>query len=203
MVRIKSKLSSPPTVYANTFLGLNDDVILNVPCDAANEYENAAYWFRFNIQEDIMYDFYATSSNPARGTVTIITEPTCDYREAQVQANAYHGYHFDHWSDGNTDNPRYIVVLQDTHLVAYFASDNGEDEGIEEATEERVKLYQRNGQIVVAGAEGYTVCLYDVVGRLLATRRETAQEVLLDVPASGAYLVKIGDAPARRIVVRR
>ena len=203
MVRIKSKLSSPPTVYANTFLGLNDDVILNVPCDAANEYENAAYWFRFNIQEDIMYDFYATSSNPARGTVTIITEPTCDYREAQVQANAYHGYHFDHWSDGNTDNPRYIVVLQDTLLVAYFASDNGEDEGIEETEEEKVKLYQRNGQIVVEGAEGYTVCLYDVVGRLLATRRETAQEVLLDVPESGAYLVKIGDAPARRIVVRR
>ena len=51
--------------------------------------------------------------------------------------------------------------------------------------------------------EGYTICLYDVVGRLLAIRRETAQEVLLDVPASGAYLVKIGNALARRIVVKR
>lgn len=59
------------------------------------------------------------------------------------------------------------------------------------------------GQIVVEGAEGNTVYLFDVVGRLLATKRETAQEVLLDVPASGAYLVKIGDAPARRVVVRR
>lgn len=67
----------------------------------------------------------------------------------------------------------------------------------------RYQPYQRNGQIVVEGAEGYTVCLYDVVGRLLATKRETAQEVLLDVPVSGAYLVKIGDAPARRIVVKR
>ena len=66
-----------------------------------------------------------------------------------------------------------------------------------------VRIYQRNGKIVVEGVEGNTVCLYDVVGRLLATRRETMQEVLLDVPASGAYLVKIGDAPARRIVVRR
>lgn len=203
VVRIVSKATNPPVVQSSTFSSLSNDVILNVPCDAANAYENAAYWFRFNIQEDLVYDFSATSSNPARGTVTIVTEPTCDYREAQVQANAYHGYHFDHWSDGNTDNPRYIVVLQDTHLVAYFASDNGEDEGIEEATEERVKLYQRNGQIVVEGAEGYPVYLYDVVGRLLATRRETAQEVLLDVPVSGAYLVKIGDAPARRIVVRR
>lgn len=64
-------------------------------------------------------------------------------------------------------------------------------------------INQRIGMIVVEGAEGNPVYLYDVVGRLLATRRETAQEVLLDVPASGAYLVKIGDAPARRIVVRR
>ncbi len=87
--------------------------------------------------------------------------------------------------------------------MAYFAFDYGEEEGIEEPAEESIKLYQRNGQIVVEGAEGNPVYLYDVVGRLLATRRETAQEVLLDVPASGAYLVKIGDAPARRIVVRR
>ena len=203
VVRIVCKAMNPPVVQSSTFNSLRDDVILNVPCDAADAYENAAYWFRFNIQEDLMYDFSAASSNPARGTVTIVTEPTCDYREAQVQANAYHGYHFDHWSDGNTDNPRYIVVLQDTHLVAYFASDNGEDEGIDETLEESVKLYKRNGQIVVEGAEGNPVYLYDVMGRLLATRRETAQEVLLDVPASGAYLVKIGDAPARRIVVRR
>ena len=203
VLRMTSKSINPPTAYINTFHGLSDGVVLNVPCGAAHAYENSAYWFRFNIQEDLLFDFSATSSNPARGTVTIVTMPTCDNMEAQVQANAYHGYHFDHWSDGNTDNPRYIVVLQDTHLVAYFASDNGEDEGIDETLEESVKLYQRNGQIAVEGAEGYPVYLYDVVGRLLATRRETVQEVLLDVPASGAYLVKIGDAPARRIVVRR
>lgn len=57
--------------------------------------------------------------------------------------------------------------------------------------------------IVVEGAEGNPVYLYDVMGRLLATRKETAQEVLLDVAASGVYPVKIGAAPARRIVVRR
>jgi hypothetical protein len=64
-------------------------------------------------------------------------------------------------------------------------------------------IYQRNGMIVMEVAKGNHVYFYDVVRRLLATRRETMQEVLLDVPASGAYLVKIGDAPAYRIVVRR
>ena len=202
IVRIKTKSVSPPTVYSNTFLGLRDDVILNTPCNAVNAYENAAYWFRFNIQEDLMLDFSATSSNPARGTVTIVTEPTCDYREAQVQANAYHGYHFDHWSDGNTDNPRYIVVLQDTHLVAYFASDNGE-EGIEETTEEGAKIYQSNGQIVVEGAEGSRVMVYDVYGRVLAVKRDDGGVLRFDVPAAGVYLVRVGDAPARKVAVVR
>ncbi len=100
---------------------------------------------------------------------------------------------------------RYIhdtIYVHDTvyiHDTIYIQ----EGEGIDNIALLNAKIYQRNGQIVVEDAEGYPVYLYDVVGRLLATRRETAQEVLLDVPASGAYLVKIGDAPARRIVVRR
>ena len=100
---------------------------------------------------------------------------------------------------------RYIhdtIYVHDTvyiHDTIYIQ----EGEGIDNIALLNAKIYQRNGQIVVDGAEGYPVYLYDVVGRLLATKRETAQEVLLDVPASGAYLVKIGDAPARRIVVRR
>ena len=203
VVRIISKATIPPIVQSSTFSSLSDDVILNVPCDAANAYENAAYWFRFNIQEDLMYEFSATSSNPARGTVTIVTEPTCDYSEAQVQANAYHGYHFDHWNDGNTDNPRYIVVLQDTHLVAYFASDNGEDEGVEEVVENKFKCYQQNGQIVVEGAEGNNVMVYDLYGRVLAIKRDEGTLLRFDVPATGTYLIRIGDAPARRIVVVR
>lgn len=93
---------------------------------------------------------------------------------------------------------RYIYDTIYIHDTIYLGG-----EGIEDIALLNARIYQRNGQIVVEGAEGYPVYLYDVVGRLLATRRETAQEVLLDVPASGAYLVKIGDAPARRIVVRR
>ena len=94
---------------------------------------------------------------------------------------------------------RYIYDTVYIHDTIYIQ----EGEGIDNIALLNAKIYQRNGQIVVEGAEGHPVCLYDVVGRLLATKRETAQEVLLDVPVSGAYLVKIGDAPARRVVVRR
>ena len=199
---IVCKAMTPPFVSPISFIGVSDDAIVVVPCGAAEAYEGTGdwAWSRFNIQEDFVYDFSATSSDTARGTVTIITNPTCDNGVAEVRADAYPGYHFARWSDGNRDNPRYIVVLQDTHLVAYFASDN-EEEGIEEAAEEGAKLYQSNGQIVVEGAEGSRVMVYDVYGRVLATRHDDGGLLRFDVPAAGVYLVRVGDAPARRVAV--
>ncbi len=64
------------------------------------------------------------------------------------------------------------------------------------------KIYQRDGKIVVEGAEGYPVTLYDAVGRRMDAKKEDGT-VELTVPTSGVYLVKIGDLPARRVVVIR
>ena len=58
-----------------------------------------------------------------------------------------------------------------------------------------------NGQLVVENAGQNTVALYDAAGRQLAVRRNEGAPILFDVPASGTYLVKVGSAPARRIVV--
>lgn len=40
--------------------------------------------------------------------------------EATISATPKTGYRFTHWSDGNTDNPRTIVLTQDTVLTAIF-----------------------------------------------------------------------------------
>ena len=37
-----------------------------------------------------------------------------------ITANPNYGYHFTHWNDGNTDNPRTITLTQDTSFTAYF-----------------------------------------------------------------------------------
>ena len=37
-----------------------------------------------------------------------------------ITATANYGYHFTHWSDGNTSNPRIITLTQDTSFTAYF-----------------------------------------------------------------------------------
>ena len=38
-----------------------------------------------------------------------------------VTAMPNYGYHFVQWQDGNTDNPRTVILTQDTVLTAYFA----------------------------------------------------------------------------------
>jgi len=93
------------------------------------------------------------------------------------------------------------IVLYDTiviHDTIYIT-----DEGIDGVETINAKVYARNGQIVVDGAEGNTVWLYDVSGRVLATKQDDYTPLQFDVPASGAYLIKIGRYPARRIVVIR
>ena len=89
--------------------------------------------------------------------------------------------------------PQYIhdtIYIHDTVFV-----------GVNEVDVINAKIYTDNGQIVVAGAEGNTVWLYDVTGRILATQEDDYSQLRFDAPASGPYLVKIGNHPARKVVV--
>lgn len=95
---------------------------------------------------------------------------------------------------------RYIydtIYIHDTVFVP-----SGQD-GIDDVDAIDAKIYQRDGQIVVEGAENNTVWLYDVNGRILATKQDDYAPLHFDVPVSGTYLVKIGNHPARRVVVIR
>ena len=75
--------------------------------------------------------------------------------------------------------------------------------GVDEVDVINAKIYTSHGQIVVNGAESNTVWLYDVNGRILATKQDEYTPLHFDVPASGAYLIKIGNHPARKVVVVR
>ena len=75
--------------------------------------------------------------------------------------------------------------------------------GVDEVDAINAKIYTNNGHIVVDGAESNTVWLYDVNGRILAIKHDEYSPLRFDVPVSGAYLVKIGNYPARKVVVIR
>lgn len=62
------------------------------------------------------------SADTTMGTVS--ESGTYDYgAEIEISASASEHYHFVQWSDGNTDNPRMITVVEDTTFTAEFAID--------------------------------------------------------------------------------
>ena len=143
---------------------------------------------------------------------------------AILTATANDGYHFEGWSitpgyqDIITKNPFTLVVTEDLSIVAYFVADS--TVGISEVGGQRseVRVYAVEGRIVVEGAEGETVRVFDMMGRMVAqssgayapgtyapalTGTPSNLEGEFRVPTSGVYMVKIGDMPARKEVVVR
>lgn len=66
-----------------------------------------------------------------------------------------------------------------------------------------VEVSVENGQVVVRETGGLEVNLFDVNGRLLATQSDATQPVRFDVPASGSYMVRVGNLVTRKVVVIR
>lgn len=60
------------------------------------------------------------TANATQGTTS--GSDTVDYNTAVwISATPNYGYHFSRWNDGNSSNPRRVVVLQDTVFTASFA----------------------------------------------------------------------------------
>lgn len=77
--------------------------------------------------------------------------------------------------------------------------------GVEEVEEEsdNIRVWSAEGRIFVEGAEGREAVVYDMMGRMINGKRKVESGKLeLTVPA-GVYLVRIGDLPARKVVVIR
>ncbi len=64
-------------------------------------------------------------------------------------------------------------------------------------------VYSKDHCIVVEGAEGRGVSVYDVTGRLLHRRMAATRHETFPVQETGVYLVKTGASEARRVVVLR
>ena len=65
--------------------------------------------------------------------------------------------------------------------------------GIGDPNADAVNIYTFGGRIIVDGAEGETVSIFDITGR------NVSNEAL----HTGVYIVKVGDRPARKIVVMK
>ena len=149
--------------------------------------------------EAITYTISATSNDETMGTVLGSGEYAAG-ATVTLTAVANSGYHFVRWSDGTTDDHYIFTAEADVELVAYFEAD---PTGIEDAEDANVAIYSADSKIIVKGAENMDIYVYDVNGRVVRTQANATETVEFTMNTTGVYLVKVGNAPAKRVVVVR
>ena len=126
-IRIEAKV--PPevkyTYWQNSILGDSLNVPVYVPCGSKDAYQKAEGWRTLThiIEPASVYTIDVFSANTAIGTASITQSISACNDEAIITAtpNNSSRYHFVQWNDGNTDNPRTVIVTQDTTFTAEFA----------------------------------------------------------------------------------
>ncbi|MCR4659084.1 MAG: DUF6383 domain-containing protein [Bacteroidales bacterium] len=174
-----------------------------VPCnkEGTYRYEWSLTWHQSNSStyKEEPWLVLVSSADKHKGTARMITRHTCSNPHAQIGATANEGYCFVRWSDGDTNVMRTVTVTSDTTLIAYFEAD-GSHEGIDYVEDYDGSVSVEGGRIVVRGANGMDVLVFDVMGRCVARVGTDSQTEPLP---NGIYLVKISNHPARKVAVVR
>ena len=144
----------------------------------------------FVAEGEEVYTVTVVCADPTMGTASGGGQ-ALDGGTVTIRAAGNPGYHFLHWNDNNTDSVRTVEVHGDVTYTAYFASNS--TEAIDDVNESNIKVYAIGGRIVVEGRENRPVWVLDMYGRVVDNGR---------LP-SGVYLVKVGNLPARKVVVIR
>ena len=149
-----------------------------------------------------LYTVTLVSDNTTMGTVSesgIIVEN--GYFTAVATPND--GYRFVAWKNGSeivSTTATYVFqVTEDITLTAVFE----ENVGIDDVDMDNVTIYSANSTIFVKGVEGQDVHVYDVNGRMMYRELNATENLEFRMTATGVYLVKVGNAPAKRVVVVR
>ncbi len=175
--------------------------IFYVPCGSLDLY--AEKFFNEETIIELSNIFSVVPEDKNKGWILISKYPSCSDMNAEIEAVPKANYRFDHWSDGNTDNPRLFYVTGDTTLVAYFTPKTS----ISDLDDSKVKVYAAGNSIVIelAHAQEYEnepVTVYDVLGREIAKGRLEGNSLRLPVQPSGIYIVQINGLMPYKLVVQ-
>ena len=119
LTSITSKRAVAPTTGVNAFNGVTDTIPIYIPCGSTSSYASA--WPHFtNFVEEMDAHVWVRSADAAMGTARVTVQPTCDTPYATIVATPNAGYLFALWSDGDTLNPRTLMIDRDTALTALF-----------------------------------------------------------------------------------
>ena len=110
----------PPTVMNYALDKLSNNATVQVKCGLLNLYQANDEWNELNLVEANIHTI--TFGNSEHGNAGIEQQATCT-SPARIRAWSYDNWHFGHWSDGVRDNPREIMLTQDTVLTPIFFED--------------------------------------------------------------------------------
>ena len=119
----------------------------------------------------------------------------------------YTGYRFDVWSDGDTTNPRTLLVTSDTVLVAYFSIiDDSLDIDYPQTTDDLLRLYPNptTGMVTIESSQATAITLIDIYGRKVVQMRVDTGHTSLDLSRlpRGIYFVRIdGSSIVKKLVL--
>ena len=151
------RATTPPTIEQSTFSRTPTDIPVYIPCGTKDAYQTAKGWSSFTNFIETPHILTITTQDEAMGTVRTTKEATtCNDNTAVIEATANEGYQFTQWSDGNTDNPRTIVLDEDITLTAQFVSTTaiGNTFVNTDTTPQKVL---RNGQVyILRNGKAYT-----------------------------------------------
>jgi hypothetical protein len=160
--------------------------------------------------DDLSIDVVAPSEPPVTHTVSLLCDNTMgsvtgggsypDSALVTLIATAHEGYRFDHWNDGDTTNPRQVLVVSDTTFVAFFRAVGDSTEGINELSIlNSLSIYPNpaTSDVVISVTQSLsyqaTFTLIDVQGRVVIP--PTLMESTFIIPHSslpkGAYFVRV------------
>lgn len=124
--------------------------------------------------------------------------------EVTLTAAPNTGYDFVAWVKGTDTVSRTatytFTVNENITLTAVFKSTTT---GIADVEGIDAQIYSTDSRIVVKGAENLNVYVYDVNGRVVRSQAKAAETIEFTMQNTGVYLVKVGNAPAKRVVVVR
>lgn len=154
-----------------------------------------------------------TVNDPARGSINPSGTQQFEVGDIlTVTATPNEGYRLVSWTltiDGesftadediqNTYTDTVDIMLDGAIITANFEA---VQQGIEDVEAANFQAYSIDGKVVVKGVENRDVNVYDMTGRSVNSVAKATETVEFTVPVAGVYMVKVGNAVKRVVVIR-
>ncbi|MBO7458236.1 MAG: leucine-rich repeat protein [Paludibacteraceae bacterium] len=113
--------NSVTSIGNNAFLGCSNLTAIHVPCGEKERFQTM-----LADNADIIYadvNNYTLITSGENGSIQRLDSGIACSNTYTLTAQPDYGYHFAQWSDGNKENPRTVILTQDTTFTAIFAID--------------------------------------------------------------------------------